>query len=70
MQTNANKQLLEMSNRLKCQNTDFKDFPLYFMTFPLYNVRALSTAPLQHSLIYFISSHSDIPIHLQETQEI
>ena len=61
MQTNAIKQLLNMFNRLKFQNSDFRDFPLYFITFPLYNVRDLSTAPLQHSLIYFISSHSDIP---------
>ena len=70
MQTNDIKQLLEMFNLLKFQNTDLKDFPLYFMTFPLYNERALSTAPLQHSLIYLISSHSDIPIDLQESQEI
>ena len=70
MQTNAIKQLLEMFNLLKFQNTDIKKFPLYFMKFPLYNVRALSTAPLQHSLIYFISSHSDIPRDLQESQEI
>ena len=66
MHTNAIKQLLEMFNRLKFQNTDIKDFPLYFMKFPLYNIRALSTAPLQHSLIYFIFSHSDIPRDLQE----
>ena len=70
MQTNAIKQLLNMFNRLKFQNSDFRDFPLYFITFPLYNVRALSTAPLQHSLIYFISSHSDIPRDLHESQEI
>ena len=70
METNAIKQLLKMFNRLKFQNTDFQDLPLYFMIFPLYNVRALSTAPLQHSLIYFISSQSDIPRDLQEFQEI
>ena len=41
MQTNAVKQLLNMFNRLKFQKTDFKNFPLYFSKFPLYNVRGL-----------------------------
>ena len=70
MQTKAIKQLMNMFNHLKSQNTAFQDFPLYFMKFPLYNVRGLSTVPLQHSLIYFISYHSDIPTDLQEFQEI
>ena len=38
MQTNAIKQLLNRLNGLKCENTDFEDFPLYFSKFPLYNV--------------------------------
>ena len=42
MQTNDIKQLLNMFNHLKFQNIDFHDFPLYFMKFPLYNVRGLS----------------------------
>ena len=41
MQTNAGKQLLNMFNSLKFQNTDFQNFPLYFLKFPLYNVRGL-----------------------------
>ena len=42
MQTNAIKHLLNMFNSSKCLNTDFQNFPLYFLKFPLYNVRGLS----------------------------
>ena len=42
MQTNAIKHLLNMFNSLKYLNTDFHNFPLYFLKFPLYNVRGLS----------------------------
>ena len=42
MQTNAIKHLLNMFNSLKCPNIDFQNFPLYFLKFPLYNVRGLS----------------------------
>ena len=41
MQTNVIKQLLNRFNSLKCRNSDFQDFPLYFFRFPLYNVRLL-----------------------------
>ena len=30
--------ILNRLNGLKCQNTNFEDFPLYFLEFPLYNV--------------------------------
>ena len=36
MQTNAIR-----FNVLKCQNTGFQNFPLYFSKFPLYNVQGL-----------------------------
>ena len=39
MQTNVIKQLLIRFNSLKCPNSYFQDFPLYFLKFPLYNVR-------------------------------
>ena len=42
MKTNAIKHILNMFNSLKCQNTDFQNFPLYFLKFPLYNVQDLS----------------------------
>ena len=42
MKTIAIIHLLNMFNSLKCQNTDFWNFPLYFLKFPLYNVRGLS----------------------------
>ena len=42
MQTNDIKHILNMFNSLKCQNTDFQNFPLYFLKFPLYNVQDLS----------------------------
>ena len=42
MQTIAIKHLLNMLNSLKCQNTDFLIFSLYFLKFPLYNIRGLS----------------------------
>ena len=38
MQTNVVKQLLNLLNSWKFQNTDFQNFPLYFSKFPLYNV--------------------------------
>ena len=38
MQTNAIIQPMRGFNILKCQNTDFRDFPLYFSKFSLYNV--------------------------------
>ena len=41
MKTNAIKHILNMFNSLKCQNTDFQNFPLYFLKFPLYNVQDL-----------------------------
>ena len=41
MQTNVVKQLLNLLNSLKFQNTDFQNFPLYFLKFPLYIVRGL-----------------------------
>ena len=41
IQTNATKQLLNMFKSSKFQNTDFQNFPLYFLKFPLYNVRGL-----------------------------
>ena len=41
MQINAFKQLLNGFDGLKSQNTDFQNFPLYFLKFPLYIVRGL-----------------------------
>ena len=41
-QTIAIKHLLNLFNSLKCLNTDFQKFPLYFLKFPLYNIRGLS----------------------------
>ena len=38
MQTNAITQPMRVFNILNCQNTDFRDFPLYFSKFSLYNV--------------------------------
>ena len=37
-QTNDLKQLVHRFNGLKLNNKDFRDFPLYFSRFPLYNV--------------------------------
>ena len=42
MQTNARQQILSKFESSKCQNTDFRNFPLYFLKFPLYNVQDLS----------------------------
>ena len=39
MQTQAIKQLLNRLYSLKFRNSNFPDFPLYFLKFPLYNVR-------------------------------
>ena len=39
MKTNAIKQLSKKFNGSKFQNTDFRNFPLYFLKFPLYNIR-------------------------------
>ena len=41
IQTNGIEQVMHWFNGLKSQNTEFKDFPLYFWKFPLYNVRPL-----------------------------
>ena len=41
MKTNAIKQLSKKFNGSKFQNTDFQNFPLYFLKFPLYNVQDL-----------------------------
>ena len=41
MQTNGIKQVMHWFNGLKYQNTEFQSFPLYFLKFPLYNVRPL-----------------------------
>ena len=41
MQTNGIKQFMHWFNGLKYQNTEFQSFPLYFLKFPLYNVRPL-----------------------------
>ena len=37
MQTNAIKKLVNSFNVIKFENTDFKNFPLYFPKLPLYN---------------------------------
>ena len=42
MQTDAIKHFFNMFNSLKCLNTNFQNFPLYFLKFPLYNKRGLS----------------------------
>ena len=39
MQTNAFKQLFDKFNGSKFKKTDFQNFPLYFLIFPLYNIR-------------------------------
>ena len=44
--TNNIKPLLNIFNHLKFQNTEFQDFPLYFMKFPLYKCTRL-----EHSAI-------------------
>ena len=41
MQIKAIKRLWNMFYKSKFQNTDFQNFPLYFLKFPLYNVRGL-----------------------------
>ena len=41
MQTKAIKKLLNMFYKKELKNTDFWNFPLYFLKFPLYNVRGL-----------------------------
>ena len=40
MKTNAIKQLVNGFNGTKYQNTNFWNFPLYFLKYPLYNVRS------------------------------
>ena len=42
MQSDAIKYLLNIFYSLKCQKTDFQNFPLYFSKFLLYNVWGLS----------------------------
>ena len=46
-QTNALKQLVHRFNGLKFKNTDFRDFPLYFLRFPLYNWCGLCYVPIR-----------------------
>ena len=41
LKTNAIKQFFNKFNVSKFQNTDFKNFPLYFLKFSLYNVQGL-----------------------------
>ena len=47
MQTNALKQLVHRLRGLKFRNTDFPDFPLYFLEFPLYNWCGLGYVPMR-----------------------
>ena len=49
MQIKAIKRLWNMFYKSKFQNTDFQNFPLYFLKFPLYNVRGLR-GPFPYSL--------------------
>ena len=53
MQTNVIKQLLIRFNSLKCPNSYFQDFPLYFLKFPLYNVRGLGKVDIHHQTFLF-----------------
>ena len=53
MLTNAVKQLLNRFNSLKCRNSDFQNFPLYFFKFPLYNVWCLSKVDMHHQTFLF-----------------
>ena len=54
MQTNVIKQLLNRFNSLKCPNSDFQHFPLYFLKFPLYNVWWLSKVDM-HNQTFLIA---------------
>ena len=54
MKTNAIKQILNMFYSLKCLNTDFHNFPLYFLKFPLCNVRGLGGTSLWSSELIFM----------------
>ena len=59
MQTNAIKQLMNRLHGLKCENTDFNDFPLYFSKFPLYNVsgmRSVASHPIGPIFMFFYST--------------
>ena len=58
MQTNAIKHLLNMFNSLKFQNTDLRNFPLYFLKFPLYNVSSLSKVDMHYQTYPFAFSSS------------
>ena len=60
MQTNAIKLLLNGFNSLECQNTDFWNFPLYFLKFPLYNVSVMRSVAIHSTGLAFMFFQSTI----------
>ena len=69
MQTNTIKQLVNKFNDLIFQNTDFQNFPLYFLKFPLYNVQGLGGHfPLEfraHLYVFGISGRRGMGKHTE-----